>query len=68
MDIRTLRIFEARAAGLAARLIDEGFARHRAEQLVDDWDKVAVHRGLARDSPAYWSEAAEWILAQPRRP
>jgi hypothetical protein len=71
MDLRTRRIFEARLAGLAARLGDEGIGREQAERLLERWDDVAYERGIGRLSPAYWTEAPGWVreqVAAERRP
>ena len=68
MDTRSRRIYEARSPGLVGRLTSAGgFTIRRAHELSEAWDAEAARRGIARDSPAYWTEGAEWIMAQPRR-
>lgn len=64
MDLRTRRTFEARLAGLTARLGDQGIPREQAERLLERWDQVAYERGIGRLSPAYWTQAPTWVREQ----
>lgn len=64
MDQRTRRIFEARRAGLVARITDGGLPRTLVERLLDTWDDEAYRRGVGRLSPGYWSGAETWIETQ----
>ena len=64
MDARTRRLFEARVAGMTARLRDEGLPIDSLERLVNAWDDEAYARGIGRLTPAYWSEAPRWIREQ----
>jgi hypothetical protein len=59
------RIYEARRAGLVARLMSSGVAEDRALALVDAWEAQATASGLVRDGEAYWDEAWPWL--EPRR-
>ena len=61
MNERQERIYQARRAGLVARLHDAGFTRARAEQAVAAWEAEGERRGLERLSPEYWREAPQWI-------
>lgn len=58
-------IYQARRAGLVARLTSCGVATDRAEDLVAAWEAHATASGLARDGEAYWDEAWPWL--EPRR-
>ena len=58
-------IYQARRAGLVARLASSGVAPERAGDLVAAWEAEATARGLVRDGEAYWDDAWPWL--QPRR-
>ena len=60
-----LRIYEARRAGLMARLMSTGVVAERAEALVAAWEAQAAADGLVRDGAAYWDLAWPWL--EPRR-
>ncbi len=51
------RIFEARRAGVRARLTGTGMPLETAERWCDSWELEAAGRGLPRDG-AYWQEGA----------
>jgi len=59
------RIYQARRAGLVARLASSGVAPDRAEALVTAWEVEASASGFVRDGEAYWDEAWPWL--EPRR-
>jgi hypothetical protein len=59
------RIYQARRAGIVARLMSTGVAQDRAEALLDAWETEATSRGLVRDGEAYWDKAWPWL--EPRR-
>jgi hypothetical protein len=59
------RIYQARRAGLVARLTSSGVAADRAEGLVAAWEAHATASGLVRDGETYWDEAWPWL--EPRR-
>ena len=59
------RIYQARRAGLVARLTSSGVAPDRAEGLMAAWEAHATASGLVRDGEAYWDEAWPWL--EPRR-
>lgn len=58
-------IYQARRAGLVARLASSGVAPERAGDLVAAWEAEATARGLVRDGEAYWDDAWPWL--EPRR-
>lgn len=60
-----VRIYEARRAGLVARLVSSGVAPERADALVAAWEVEASSNGLVRDGDAYCDEAWPWL--EPRR-
>jgi hypothetical protein len=60
-----VRIYEARRAGILARLTSSGLAPDRGEALVAAWEAHATASGLVRDGDAYWDEAWPWL--EPRR-
>ncbi len=59
------RIYQARRAGLVARIASSGVAADRADALVAAWEVEASASGLSRDGEAYWDEAWAWL--EPRR-
>ena len=59
------RIYQARRAGLVARLLSTGVVMERAEALVAAWEAQAGALGLVRDGAAYWDQAWPWL--EPRR-
>jgi hypothetical protein len=59
------RIYQARRAGLVARLVSSGVAPDRADALVEAWEANAAASGLMRDGEAYWDQAWPWL--EPRR-
>ena len=59
------RIYQARRAGIVARLMSTGVAQERAEALMAAWEVEATADGLVRDGEAYWDEAWPWL--EPRR-
>lgn len=67
MDTRTRRLYEARQAGLLARLADEGIRGEEGAALFDAWEEEANRCGLPRNSPRFWGEAPEWIRAERAR-
>ncbi len=54
------RIYEARRAGLTARLADTS-GPERAERAVREWEEEAERRGLAGDSDDFWRQAEAWL-------
>ncbi len=56
----TQRIYEARRAGLAARLADT-VGPERSEDLVKAWEQEAERRGLARESDGFWQQGEAWL-------
>jgi hypothetical protein len=62
------RIYQARRAALLARLTQEDrMAPELADVWVAAWEVEAADRGLERHSPAFWTDAREWILERRRR-
>jgi hypothetical protein len=59
------RIYQARRAGLVARVASSGVAPDRADALVAAWEVEASSNGFVRDGDAYWDEAWPWL--EPRR-
>lgn len=59
------RIYQARRAGIVARLASTGVLEDRAETLMAAWETEATAAGLAPDSAAYWDGAWPWL--EPRR-
>ena len=55
------RIYQARRAGLVARLVSTAVAPDRADALVAAWEAHATAGGLARDGEPYWDEAWPWL-------
>ena len=71
MDARRKeRIYQAKRAGLLARIAQAGGAE-RAEALWTGWESEAAARGLPPDSQAFWAEVETWMAreddARPRR-
>ncbi len=66
MNLKAQRIYEARRAGLVAR-IGHGVGPERAEQLASAWEVEAERIGLARDTTGYWDEAGRWIETEIER-
>lgn len=67
MRDRDERLFEAKRAGMVARIRDSGLRQERAEALFDAFDAEAVARGVPRGSQPYWDEAERWIADAARR-
>jgi hypothetical protein len=61
MEGRQRRLYEARRAGLLARLGDEGIRGPEGIALFDAWEEAAERHGIPRDGPRFWSEAVGWI-------
>jgi hypothetical protein len=59
------RIYQARRAGVVARLMSTGIAQEQADALMAAWEVEATANGLVRDREAYWDEAWPWL--EPRR-
>ena len=59
------RIYQARRAGIVARLASTGVMADRAEALMTAWEAKATAAGLAPDWSAYWDQAWPWL--EPRR-
>ena len=56
------RLYEARRAGLVARLTRGGrMGEERAEALIVAWEAEAAQRGLERLSVAYWRDVETWL-------
>jgi hypothetical protein len=52
------RIYQARRAAVLSMLVQaDRIAEDRAERLVTAWESEAVHRGLDRESSAFWDGA-----------
>ncbi len=60
------RIYEARRAGLAARLADT-VGPQRSEDLVKAWEEEAERRGLARDGDGFWQQGEAWLRGRGSR-
>jgi hypothetical protein len=58
------RIYQARRAGIVARLVSTGVLAERAEALMAAWESEATASGLAPDSAAYWDRAWPWLEPQ----
>ncbi len=59
------RIYQARRAGIVARLMSTGVLAERAQTLMVAWETEATAVGLAPDFAAYWDRAWPWL--EPRR-
>lgn len=59
------RIYEARRAGLLARLADT-LEPERSEVLVRAWEEEAERRGLTRGADGFWQQADAWLRLQQR--
>jgi hypothetical protein len=68
MDLRAQRIYEAKVAGLVARMRDSGVPADQAEWLVRQFDREATARGIGRDAAAYWAEMESLLAAAVARP
>lgn len=55
------RIYQARRAGILARLMSSGVSAERAEGLLSAWEVEATAGGLVRDGEAYWDDAWPWL-------
>ena len=61
MDDRTRRLYDARRAGLVARIASEGVGTERVERAFDAWEEEAYSRGLSRLESRFWTDAPAWI-------
>jgi hypothetical protein len=55
------RVYQARRAGIVARLMSTGVLPERAEGLMIAWEVEATAAGLPPDSAAYWDGAWPWL-------
>jgi hypothetical protein len=55
------RIYQAKLAGLRARIVGHWQTKAAADALLAEWDREATMRGLDRADSAYWDDGAAWI-------
>jgi hypothetical protein len=56
------RIYEAKRAGLRARMVSTRRVREvDVDRLLDGWDAEAAGRGLERADGRYWSDGEAWM-------